>query len=374
MTEHRDIKITGIGGVCALGRNTDEIWDGLSHGQRSTCTVNDPLFKAAVTEMYLADDGQVNDHSAADLGLQAAHEALAQARIGGFDDDRSALSLVLGTGMGESTAREARELSVPSFGDEASKVFSTAAVLASNLGATGPVVSTSNACAASAYALGYAADLIESGRSRAVLVVGAEAYSRVAMAAFNRMHALDGEGCRPFTEERRGTLFGEGAGAVLLEPADSPTTALAWLRGTAFSCDAGHLTAPDENAEQITRAFVEATPHDALITEVIPHGTGTVLNDAIESTMLSAQVPDANWLNLKAFVGHTGGASALLSLVVAVLSLSHEVTPPNPLVGKVIPAAKKALTLDSVPVNHNIAINAYAFGGNNATIVIGSAK
>src|SRR4029079_19462288 len=101
----------------------------------------------------------------------------------------------------------------------------------------------------------------------------------------------DPDRCQPFAVQRQGTVFGEGAALMVLESV-SHARERGWSRtyasidGAGWSCDGHHATAPDPKATQIVRALRAAlddagrSPAD--IGVVVPHGTGTPLNDAIE--------------------------------------------------------------------------------------------
>lgn len=374
MTCQTPLRVTGIGAVSNAGPTTADLWNAMCTSSSATTQVDDKDLAAPVLDMFLAENSPVVEHSAARFGIKAATEALQQARDGGLDVAGCRLAVVVGTGMGEAAGHDARrgqgENHVPG------SIFTTAERIATAVGATGPVVSISNACAAGAYGIGHAADLLWAGEADAVLVVGAEAYSRVAVACFNRMSALDEEGCRPFTLNRAGTLFGEGAGAVVMERESSITKPVSWLLGSAFSCDAGHLTAPEEGAIQIERTFVEGLAASGVksVGAVVPHGTGTRLNDAVEAQLLSSRVPEAAWFNLKALLGHTGGASGVLSVVAACLITRYQKTPKNLDNGALMSEATTGVALLERSIEGAVAVNAYAFGGNNATLVLGGSR
>lgn len=363
------LKITGIGAVSAVGGSSEALWRAMVGESPAPHAVDDDKLIAPVREMYLADDRPVLQHSAAEFGVRAAREALDMAVSGGFDLKSTRLALIVGTGMGEATRLDVERATMT---NADSHMFATAAEIADALGVTGAVMSTSNACAASAYAVASAADLILTGRADAVLVVGAEAYSRVAMGSFNRMLALDPRGCRAFADDRAGTLFGEGAAALVLEREASAVTEVAWLRAAELSCDAGHVTAPSESGADIRRAFEDAVNSAGVpgVGVVIPHGTGTQLNDQVEAKMLRDVAPGAIWFSLKPLIGHTGGASAALAVVVACLIAVHGSVPANRRIGDVMEAASTALGMTPRGYEGAIAVNAYAFGGSNATLLV----
>ncbi|OMI33882.1 beta-ketoacyl synthase N-terminal-like domain-containing protein, partial [Streptomyces sparsogenes] len=262
----------------------------------------------------------------------------------------------------------------------------------------------SNACAASGYALSLAADLIRSGEADVVVAGGSEAYSRVGLACFNRLGAIDPERCRPFAADRRGTVFGEGAAVLVLESAEHARrrgvkTVYARLAGTGWSCDAHHATAPEPGGAQIERAMREALREAGALPDpgtagaatgpgavpggaeagrlgfVVPHGTGTELNDVVEvrtlAAVLGAAAPLTPLYSLKALLGHTGGAAGAFAALAAALVLHHGTLPPNVPVGALDPECEAPLPTAPTPVTAPYGlVNAYAFGGNNVSLVL----
>jgi 3-oxoacyl-(acyl-carrier-protein) synthase len=265
--------------------------------------------------------------------------------------------------------------------------FVVGSALSSFLGTTGASTSVSNACAASGCAISMAADLIRLGEAEAVLVAGAEAYSRVALACFDRLGALDRRHCRPFAADRGGTVFGEGAAALILESAAhaaarSAPQPYARLAGAGWSCDAYHLTAPEPSGAQIiramTEALVEAGTTAAELGCILPHGTGTDLNDRVESSaighVLGGRTGQVPLYSLKALVGHTGGAAGALAAVAAALIIRAGAVPGNVALGEQDPDCQVWLPPAATPLaGRYVLINAYAFGGSNISLVLGQA-
>src|SRR5262249_28095793 len=153
------------------------------------------------------------------------------------------------------------------------------------------------------------------------------------------------------------------------------------IDGAGWSCDAHHATAPEPSAAQIVRAMRGALA-DAGVSAVdigcvLPHGTGTPLNDAVEERALQeifgAVLNTLPAYNLKALLGHTGGAAGAFALLTAALIVRFGVVPPNAEVSAahaghgVNPHTGSALT---APVRYAL-VNAYAFGGNNISVVVG---
>ncbi|GAB3238044.1 beta-ketoacyl-[acyl-carrier-protein] synthase family protein [Glycomyces halotolerans] len=375
--------VTGVGAVSCLGDGIDAMWEGMLAGRSAPRPVPDADARMAHPNMYLVPDriGGGTAPSAARLGVLAAEEALAHAGLTMRPEEPAAV--VLGTGMGQSTVLDrARSHGRPPSNDDA--VFATAAEIADALGAHGPNLSISNACAAGGFAISVAADMIRSGQVEVAIAGGAEAYSRVALGCFNRLGAVDPERCRPFSAARAGTVFGEGAAMLVLESADHARDrgARPWasVNGAGWSCDAYHATAPEPDGAQIRRAVTEALERagaePADVAAVVPHGTGTELNDQIEGRVLAEVLTDRPpAYSLKALLGHTGGAAGALAVAAAVLMRRHGAVPANVEVGPIDPDCDIRLPEAQAPLGDGqVMVNAYAFGGNNVSLLIGGPR
>ncbi|MEV0219281.1 beta-ketoacyl synthase N-terminal-like domain-containing protein [Streptomyces sp. NPDC050704] len=390
MNREVEVVVTGIGAVTCHGAGADTLWRAMSAaGTRLPDRPADPLARmdlpliSLVPEPDLGPDAGPVAERATRFASLAAAEALSDA---GLDDSSLAAArtaVVLGSCMGEPGANERGR----GAGDGWSPPFRLAAALAGELGLFAAVHDIANACSAGGYALGIAADLVRAGEADVVIAGGSDAYSRVALGCFNRLGAVDPERCRPFERDRAGTVFAEGAGVLVVESAAHarargalpPSGAGLRLTGAAWSCDADHPTAPQADGEQIVRAMREALGGAPdTVGCVIPHGTGTRLNDVLESRALhralgprAARVP---LYSLKALLGHAGGASAALGAVAAALVLRHGEVPPNVPLKEQDPECEVLLPQgDAVPLAdgcRRVLVNAYGFGGNNASLVL----
>lgn len=378
------IRISGIGAVCHGGGNISELWGGMERAAPAPSNVSDAEMDAPVRLIYLAAgssnerDDLFSEHASSRAGaiaVRAALEAVEDAGPGPHDTTR--VGVVIGSCMGASgeneLAREREKGSGP-------RLFGIGSDVAAAVGANGPVVNVANACAAGAYAVGHAVDLLDTRECDRVIVAGGESYSRVALACFNQMSALDPTGCRPFTVDRRGTAFGEGAGALVLDrvaPGSAPLKGEVFLVGSGFTCDAGHATAPAADGAQARRALDTALLQAELPLDhvglVVPHGTGTHLNDQVEAEMFDDMWPDASsappMYSAKALLGHTGGGAGALAAVVAVLCLRQGKVPANCDVGQLMEPMSRFIRSEPEPVSGVAVVNAYAFGGNNATLI-----
>ncbi|MER7794315.1 beta-ketoacyl-[acyl-carrier-protein] synthase family protein [Streptomyces sp. NPDC097640] len=396
-----DVLVTGLGALSCLGSGTDALWRGMHAARSAPTKVPDPLAHMDHPHMYLVPEADLptgpEEQDGLPLGrgsqfaIAAAREAVDSAGLtglAGVDPRRVAVSI--SSGMGDSDLHERRRAGEPASHDGWAPAFPVASAVGGWLGAQGPNTSLTNACAASGYALSVAADLIRAGEADVVVAGGTEAYSRVALACFNRLGAIDPERCRPFAADRRGTIFGEGAAVLVLESAAharerGAKTVYARLAGAGWSCDAHHATAPEPGGQQIERAMrealretdpaLEAAPGAGGLGFVVPHGTGTELNDVVEARALAGVLgeaaPRTPLYSVKALLGHTGGAAGAFAALAAVLVLHHRTLPPNVPVGRQDPECEVPLPTEPTPMTAPYGlVNAYAFGGNNVSLVL----
>ena len=215
-------------------------------------------------------------------------------------------------------------------------------------GIRGPVITSVAACASSVQAFVEAQRLIEHGDADVVIAGGTEsAILPVSFAALGNMGALSTRNdeperaSRPFDAERDGFVFGEAAGAFIVESAEHAdargATVLAEIAGGAMTGDAYHISAPDPSGYGASLAMQRAIRDSHLEPEqvqvVMAHGTSTPLNDATESKAIRAAFgAHADRLAVtanKSMIGHTLGAAGAMSGLAAVLAIRDGVIPPT---------------------------------------------
>ncbi|WP_405949687.1 beta-ketoacyl-[acyl-carrier-protein] synthase family protein [Streptomyces prunicolor] len=379
-----EVHVTGLGAVSCLGTGVDAFWAGLTSAAPRPTPVAGLTDRVPDILAYQVPDGPELSPRAGEphgqvtrLALHAARQAMADAGLS--EDETADMAVVIGTAAGESGERDG--LSSPAAGW--APVFRLASEVGGELGAFGTNINVSNACAASGYALSVAMDIVRRGEADTVLVGGAEALSWAPLASFSRLGANDPELCRPFDTDRRGTVFGEGAAMLVVQSARAAAGRPSYgrLRGTGWSCDAHHLTAPDPAGDQPLRAAREALREAADSAEdigcVVPHGTGTEYNDVLETRVLREVLGEhlerVPLFSLKAFIGHTAGAAAAFAVVAAALMCRHALVPANIAPQRQDPACPVWLPRTG-PVRlerPRILLNAYAFGGSNVSLVFG---
>lgn len=398
------VLVTGLGVVSCLGTDLDSYWAGLLGASSKPAPVDDPAANMKNRLLYgigpvpePPPDGAGRSGRSATFAVHAGAAALRDAGLPVDDDglvvdglgipvDRARVGVAVGTGVGDCSIPERSRHDGSTVEGLEAFPFKVGSVLASQLALGGPMVSVSTACSASAYSVSLAVDAIRDGRADVVLAGGADGYTRVGVACFNRLGALDPERCRPFDAGRRGTVFGEGAAFLVLESESHARRRgrdrhYGVIEGTGWSCDGHHATAPDAGARQIVRAMQAALTEAGVgpdeIGCVVPHGTGTPLNDVVESRALHEVLgPVAASLpvySLKALLGHTGGAAGAFALLTAAMILDRGVVPPNIPIERPDPDCEIRLH-DGAPLAagpEHVLINAYAFGGNNISVVVG---
>jgi len=265
-----------------------------------------------------------------------------------------------------------------------------AAALSIRFGLHGQVFTVDAACASSTHAIGTAALLIKSGLQTIVVTGGTDAtLNPVVLEGWAALRVLsecndDPEhACKPFSRNRDGFVLGEGAGILVLESASSARARgvpiLAEVLGYGVSSDAHHLTAPSEDGqvEAMEGALASAGLGPEAIDHINAHGTGTPLNDRIETSAIkkvfgsrAASIPV---VSIKGAIGHLLGAAGAVETIASVLSAMNDCVPPTRNYQEpdpdcdldYVPEAARA-----IPVR-TVLSNSFAFGGSNACIVIG---
>jgi 3-oxoacyl-(acyl-carrier-protein) synthase len=257
---------------------------------------------------------------------------------------------------------------------------SPAHALAGWHGARGPVLTVSSACASGATSLGLGADLLREGIADLVVAGGYDILCRFVMRGFDALRSLTRERVRPFDRRRSGLLLGEAAGLVLLARDRDARSRLGRVLGHASSSDGSHIAAPDPEGRGLEHALrgamAAAGVGPADVDFVSAHGTGTVLNDRIETAVLKRVLGARAYRmpvnSIKGALGHTMGAAATLEAIMCLLAARDRVVPstfgyeePDPEcdLDYVPGTARPARTRVSVSTS-------LGFGGCNAALVL----
>jgi 3-oxoacyl-[acyl-carrier-protein] synthase II len=392
--------VTGVGVVSSIGLGREAFFRGLEAGRSGISPVGS--FDASALGRGLA--GEVKDFDPRDhltaaeqrrmgrcsaMALGAARMAVADA---GLDAQRLAgprTAVVLGTTMGEAQLQADLQKDWIVRGPQAvrrsliPKVGSTLLPIhvARAIGAQGMVLTLPAACAAGNYAIGFAADLIRTGRADVVVTGAAELMQELQFSGFVRLAAMAPEKCQPFDLNRQGLLLGEGAGLLVLESEAHAARRGARLQaevgGYGISCDAYHITRPHPDAAGSIAAMRAAITRSGISPDDVDfinaHGTGTKHNDAAEAKVVrdvfgDRRVPISS---MKSMLGHCMGAASALEAIGCIFTLETGVYPPT--IGYETPDPECDVdVVANVPRRGEADVvvnNSLAFGGYNAVAV-----
>jgi 3-oxoacyl-[acyl-carrier-protein] synthase II len=265
-----------------------------------------------------------------------------------------------------------------------------AAHVAIQQGARGPNTTVATACTAGTQAIGDALRTIQRGDADVMLAGGADSMiNPVGLLGFSMLGTLSCRNdeaetaCRPFDRDRDGFVIGEGAAVVMLERESFArargATVWAELAGCSASCDAYRITdeRPDGSgpATSIRLCLRDAGAAPADVGYVNAHGTGTLMNDRIETQAIKQVFGDSPRVpvsSTKSMTGHLLAAAGAVELVACLVALRSGFLPPT--INYRTPDPE--CDLDCVPnaarpVRFDAALsNSFGFGGQNACLMI----
>ena len=386
------IYINCYASISALGNTKDTIINSLGSEKKEYLTARSDMINGGKTAYYgcvenckLPDISDYKEHNTRNNRFLAYLCNELKEQIKYFTDkyapDR--IGVVMGTstsGLSESEEeiKRFKESNVRSdnyfysfqeFGDPA--MF-----LSEYLKISGPCYTISTACSSSSRALVSARRLIESGLCDVVIAGGADTLCTVPINGFNSMGLISSNPCTPFCEGRDGISIGEAGGLMVLSKEKSNLT----LRGIGESSDAYHVSSPDPTGAGAVSAMKMAlenaklTPTD--IGYINLHGTATKLNDAMEAKAVASVFGDkVPCSSTKYMTGHTLGAAGILESCILCYILENNLA--LPIQSTSIRNLDKGLDncgLITQRVKANkpyMMSNSFAFGGNNASVIIG---
>ncbi len=376
------IAILAAGVIAPVGADLDGFWAGLVTGVDGLSAIE----RFPVGDLKVGRGGEIKKFAfarprplrggrAAELLLAAADDLRGRAAL---DVAPERLGVVVGTALGGVEEGE-RALTERRPGRAAGARYdSPGRTLAAHLGARGPVLTVSTACASGATALGLAADLLHDDRADLVVAGGYDILCRFVMRGFDALRSLTRERVRPFDRRRSGLLLGEGAALVAMARDGRPR--LGRLLGHASASDGSHIAAPDPEGRglefSVRAAMAEAGVSAGDVDFVSAHGTGTPLNDRIETAVLHrvlgrrALAIPAN--SIKGALGHTMGAAATLEAIMCLLVARHGVVPPTVGLEDVDPACQLG-HVQGAPTACRPRVSlstSLGFGGCNAALVL----
>lgn len=402
----RRVVVTGMGAISALGQGLDANWTALAEGR---CGISRISRKVGDSEIHRYEGPAAIvasiDASAiearqgprplahldplAAFSVVAGFEAISQSGLLDHPVLERRTALIWGAGSGGNQTTEdcyarvflksattVHPLTIPK-----QMISAPVSHLSMLLGVQGPAFTVASACASSGHAIGEGMWMIRSGRADVAVVGGAEAaLTYGSWLGWLALKAMADDACRPFSINRRGMVLGEGAAALVLESYEHAkargATIIAELSGYGATSDAHHITMPHgRGAEAAIRAAHEdaGVPLDTPVL-ISSHGTGTPLNDKVESAALRAVYGDSLSQNrviaTKSSHGHLIGGAGALELVTGILALNRR-TVPGVLNGLgPDPECDAPVAWKTEQGDYDVLVsNSFAFGGLNAVLI-----
>jgi len=395
------VVVAGVGAITAQGMGADALWEGVKAGrvairpvQRLPMDGYRTQIGGEVQQEFLPEHDYRRPEEfrelVIDFALKAAEEAVAAAGDGVKQIPPERWGLVIGTcntGMLSGERWYSDQISGQPVDPELVVLVPPQALAEAVAGAfevKGPVLSIDTACAASANAIGLAAELVRTGQADAVLTGGSDALSTVLFAGFNALQSLSPEPAAPYSRDRQGLSLGEGSGMLVLVREDLAREIglpmLAEVLAYGLSADGYHPTAPHPEGKGASRAMHAAlraagvSPDE--VRYVNSHGTGTPKNDPAETKATKLGLGEAAQHVLvsstKSMIGHLLGAAGAAEAIVTIRALQEQVAPPTANYREpdpecdldYVPNAARPLAMD-VAMSNN-----FAFGGANASLIL----
>lgn len=407
MNNIRRVVVTGLGAITPVGNNISQTWESLKSGKNGIAPItlfNTDKFKAKLgaevkdfdPQDYLEVNEVLRTDRYAQFAVAAAQQAVQDSGIEGKVKPER-FSVLFGTGIGGIGTFETEHAKLLEKGPRrVSALFvpmmisnMAAGLIAIRHDCRGSAMPAVTACASGSNAIGEAMRLIRHGYADAVITGGAEAaITPSAVAGFSNMQALStledpNAASLPFDKRRSGFVIGEGAAALVLEEYEHAKARgakiYAEICGYGSTSDAYHITAPHPDGRGGTQAMLDAM-EEACFTEsdivyVNAHGTGTHMNDRIETMVIKKALGEtaarkAFVSSTKSMTGHMLGAAGAVEAIACLMALQEGILPPT----INLQEQDGACDLNYVPnqaicADITLALsNSLGFGGHNACL------
>ncbi len=409
----RRVVITGLGTVNPLGLNVADTWKNTRDGVSGVGRIShfDPSdFRAQIAaevvgfdpEQYIPRKEVRRLDRNAQFFWAAASQGLEDAGLSYEEDDPAALraGVACGSGIGGIITFQDEVGVLRDRGPSRVSPLAITKIISNMAGGLasiefnlfGPNICTVTACAASANAIGDAAEIIRRDDADVMLAGGAEAgIVELSVASFASARALSTRNedperaSRPFDADRDGFVMGEGGAVLVLEERqhalDRGADIYGEVMGYGMSADGYHITMPRPGGAGAARAMLHSLRDAALelddIDYINAHGTSTPANDVTETEAIKSAFGDLAYKipvsSTKSMTGHLLGGAGALEALLCVLAIRHGVIPPT--INYETP--DPGCDLDYVPneardtsVEH-VMSNSFGFGGHNVALVFG---
>lgn len=400
------VVITGMEIVSSIGNGLESFWQAATRGDSGIRRIEsyDPgpyttQIAGEITNLSLAHlpafDKSKRYPRVAQYALYCAHHAIERAGLTANELTRA--GTYIGTSLGGTPELESAYSAfftegwkkIPALSVIRGMPNSIANHVAIAFGLGGPNSTISNACVSSAESIGNAYQQISQGKLAVALCGGTESLLwESIMAAWCKLRVMSTKNdtpelaCTPFDKNRDGLVMADGAGILILEDLDHAkargATIYAEIIGFGASCDAYHITAPNElgQVRAISAALDDARLSPGDVQYISAHGTGTQLNDQTETQTIK-NVFGSHAYNIpitaqKSMTGHAIGAAGAMEIIATTLCLQNDLLIPtinlhtaDPLCDlDYVPNEARKKKIDIALSNH------FAFGGANAALLL----
>ncbi|MFC8718265.1 beta-ketoacyl-ACP synthase II [Kitasatospora sp. NPDC057198] len=414
--ENRTVVVTGIGAFTPLGGDAATFWEGLLAGKSGVRALTEDWaaeLPVRIAARVSTEPGEILPRPlarkldrSAQFALIAAREAWKDAGYEAPATDEAnplapeRLGAVIASGIGgvttlldqydvlkEQGVRKVSPHTVPMLMPN-----SPAANVGLEVGARAGVHTPVSACASGAEAIGYAIEMIRTGRADVVVAGGTEAAIHpLPIVAFSNMMAMSKNNddpqhaSRPYDKGRDGFVLGEGAGVIVLESAEHAAARGARVYceavGQGLSSDAHHIAQPEPTGAGVARAIDDLFARNELdkseVVHVNAHATSTPQGDTAEikalRRTLGEHLDHVAISATKSMTGHLLGGAGGIETVATVLALYHRIAPPTVNVVDLDDDIDADIVRDEarkLPVEGRIAAlnNSFGFGGHNVVL------
>jgi len=407
----RRVVVTGLGCVTPLACEVELLWQSILDGKSGIhdlsvidTTRHKVRFGGDVTGFNPGKTVEAKDVKRLDrftlFAMFAGFHAIADSGLDFTREDSFRCGAILGSGIGGLNEIEEQMFKMFSRGPDRVSPFTIPKMmlnaaggnLAIQYGLKGPNFAVATACASSNNAMGDALKAIQYDEADVMLTGGTEAaITAMGVAGFSNMKALStrndapSKASRPFDLHRDGFVLSEGCGVLVFEEYEHAKQRGARIYGEILgyggSCDAGHITAPDEQGRGAGRAMINALRDAKLdpsqIDYINAHGTSTPLGDKAETVavknVFGESAKTVAISSTKGHLGHALGASGSIEMILSVLACYRDVIPPTINLDTADPDCDLDYTPNQ-PRQRQVKIamnNSFGFGGHNATVICG---
>ena len=288
--ELKRVVVTGLGAVTPVGHSPEETWKNLLAGVSGAAPITQ--FDTSLCKTHFAcevKDLDINEYidrkearkldRYTQLAMISAIQGVKDSGLDLETEDKNRIGVIYGVGIGGIRTFEDEVVYYGQHIDQGPK-FSpffipkmisdiAAGHISIHFGFHGPNYTTTSACASSSNALADAFNQIRLGKANVIVAGGAEsAICMCGVGGFNAMKALSTrndepeKASRPFSASRDGFVMAEGAGCLILEELEHAKARgakiYAEMVGYGASCDAYHITSPEESGIGAAHAMMAA--------------------------------------------------------------------------------------------------------------------